>query len=330
MKQFAIFILSFCLINIVATGQNKMITVAADGSGNFTTIQAAFNSIPISNKKLITLFIKKGIYKEKLLLDSSKNFVELIGEDKFNTIITFYDHTGKIASDGKVINTQTSESFLIKANNFFAQNITFENNAGFNAGQAVAVQASGDKLYFKNCRFVGNQDVLLTAPSSSRQYYENCYIEGTTDFIFGAATVWFEKCLIHSKKNSHVTAASTPQEKMYGYIFNDCILTGDSSLHSVSLGRPWRPYAAVVYIHCYISQHIKPEGWSNWNTKEISTTARYAEYKNYGPGADTKSRLVWSSQLTDEQIKLYTINNIFKDWNPFELSIRNRNKRILN
>ena len=312
----------FCFSFLFSVGQPKKIQVAADGSGDYKTVQEAFNAIPSSNKKPITIFVKNGVYKQKLVLDSTKNYVTLIGEDRFNTILTYDDHTGKISANGSTINTQTSESFLIKANGFTAKNITFENSAGFKAGQAVAVQAFGDKLIFIDCRFVGNQDVLFTPASSSRQYFESCYIEGTTDFIFGAATVWFEKCHIHSRKNSHVTAASTVQEKLYGYIFNDCVLTGDSSLHSVSLGRPWRPYAAVVYMHCYIGQHIKPEGWSNWNSKEISTTARYAEYKNYGPGADVKNRLVWSSQLTEEQIKLYTVNNIFKDWNPFQRSLK--------
>ena len=304
----------FCFSFLFSVGQQKKIQVAADGSGDYKTVQEAFNSIPANNKKPITIFVKNGIYKQKLVLDSTKNQVTLIGEDRFNTILTYDDHTGKISPNGSTINTQTSESFLIKANGFTAKNITFENSAGFKAGQAVAVQAFGDKLIFINCRFLGNQDVLFTPASSSRQYYENCYIEGTTDFIFGAATAWFEKCHIHSKKNSHVTAASTPAEKTYGYVFNDCVLTGDSSLHSVSLGRPWRPYAAVVYMNCFIGQHIKPEGWSNWNSKENSTTARYAEYKSYGPGADTLKRLSWTSQLNDEQIKAYSIKKVFGEW----------------
>ena len=306
----------FCFCFLFSVAQSKKIQVAADGSGDYKTVQEAFNAIPANNKKPITIFVKNGIYKQKLFLDSTKMQVTLIGENRFNTVLSFNDHTGKISSNGSTINTQTSESFLIKANGFTAKNITFENSAGFKAGQAVAVQAFGDKLIFINCRFLGNQDVLFTPASSSRQYYENCYIEGTTDFIFGAATAWFEKCHIHSKKNSHVTAASTPAEKTYGYIFNDCVLTGDSSLHSVSLGRPWRPYAAVVYMNCFIGQHIKPEGWSNWNSKENSTTARYSEYKSYGLGSDTIKRLSWTTQLNDEQIKRYTKKNVFGEWKP--------------
>ena len=256
--------------------QTRKITVAVDGSGNFKTVQAAFNSIPLNNKKPVSIYIKNGVYKEKLLLDSSKNLVTLTGENKFNTILTYDDHTGKVSPKGDTINTRTSWSFMIKGDDFTAQNITFQNDAGFTAGQAVAVEADGDKAVFKNCRFIGNQDILFTNSDKSRQYYENCYIEGTTDFIFGSSTVWFERCHIHSKKNSHVTAASTPQDHPYGYVFNECILTGDTSIHNASLGRPWRPYASVTYIHCFIGEHIRPEGWSTWNNTDSYKNSRYA------------------------------------------------------
>lgn len=292
-----------------------MIIVAQDGSGNYTTVQAALSGISMNNKKPVTIFIRNGVYKEKLCLDSSKNFVTLVGEDKFKTILTYSDHTGKIVN-GDTINTRTSWSFKIKADDFTAMNISFQNDAGFTAGQAVAVESDGDKAIFKNCRFIGNQDVLFTNNDNSRQYFENCYIEGTTDFIFGSSTVWFEKCHIHSKKNSHVTATSTPKEKEFGYIFNDCVLTGDTSLRNVSLGRPWRPYAHVVYMHSYIGPHIKPQGWTNWNNTDNYLTARYAEYKNYGPASDPTLRVKWAKQLSDEEAGKYTIKNVFKDWDP--------------
>ncbi|MBK8607008.1 MAG: alpha/beta hydrolase fold domain-containing protein [Chitinophagaceae bacterium] len=296
----------------------KEITVAQGGSGDFRTVQEALNAVPVNNKKPVTIFIKKGIYKEKLYLDSSKQLVSLVGEDKFNTVLTYNDHTGKISPKGDTINTRTSWSFLIKADNFTATDITFQNDAGFTAGQAVAVESDGDKAVFKNCRFIGFQDVLFTNNEKSRQYYENCYIEGTTDFIFGSATVWFEKTHIHSKKNSHITAASTPKEKEFGYIFNNCKLTGDTSLHSVSLGRPWRTYAHTVYMNTYIGPHIKAEGWSNWNNTDNDKTTRYAEYKNYGPSSNPKTRINWSKQLTEVEAKNYTPKNIFNGWNPLQ------------
>ena len=314
MKNIFIILLSF--VGLIANSQKIKIVVALDGSGDYKTVQEALNAVPSDNKYPFTIYIRNGVYYEKLLLDSAKNFVTLIGEDKFKTILTYNDHTGKLSPSGDTINTRTSWSFKILADNFTAENITFQNDAGFTAGQAVAVESDGDKAIFRNCRFIGNQDVLFTAREKSRQYYENCYIEGTTDFIFGAATVWFEKCHIHSKKNSHVTAASTPKEKEFGYIFNDCKLTGDTSLHSVSLGRPWRPYAHVVYLNCYIGAHIKPEGWSNWNNTDNYKTTRYAEYKNFGPSSDPAKRIEWAKQLSDEEAKRYTITNVLNNWNP--------------
>jgi pectinesterase len=308
--------LFFSAVSSLVLNAQKKIVVAQDGSGNYRTVQEAFNSIPATSKKPVTVYVKNGTYKEKLHLDSGKAFVTLIGQDKFNTVLTYDDHTGKVSPMGDTINTRTSWSFLIKANDFTAKDISFENNAGFTAGQAVAVESDGDRAVFDNCRFLGFQDILFTNNDQSRQYYKGCYIEGTTDFIFGSSTVWFQQCHIHSKKNSHVTAAATPKEHAFGYVFNDCILTGDSTLHGVSLGRPWRPYAAVVYIHCYIGQHIIPQGWANWNNTESYKTARYAEYQNYGPGAATNQRVNWSKQLTGEEIKQYTVKNVFGNWNP--------------
>ncbi len=317
-----IFFLLLTFFPAIAFCQMKII-VAKDGSGKYKTVQDALDAVPLNNKKPLSIFIKNGIYKEKLHLDSLKNFVTLVGENKFNTILTYDDHTGKIAPNGDSINTRTSSSVKIKANNFTAENISFQNDAGFSAGQAVAVESDGDKAIFRNCRFLGFQDVLFTNSDNSRQYYKDCYIEGTTDFIFGSATVWFEQCHIHSKKNSHVTAASTPKEHPYGYIFNDCVVTGDTTLNKVSLGRPWRPFASVTYLHCYLDKGIMPEGWANWNKTENYKTTRYAEYQDFGPGATTPGRVTWAKQLSDEEAKQYSFKNVFGDWNP-ENEVKNK------
>lgn len=312
----------FCLFLITRSfGQSKQIVVAQDGSGNYKTVQEALKNVPLNNKSRTLIYIKNGIYKEKLHLDTGRNFVELTGESQFNTILTYDDHPGKISATGDSINTRSSYSFLINGNDFIANNITFSNDAGFNAGQAVAVETQGDKAIFINCRFIGNQDVLFLNSEKSRQYYKNCYIEGTTDFIFGSATAWFEKCSIYSKKNSHITAASTPKDNAYGFVFNNCRLTGDSSLHMVSLGRPWRPYAWVAYLHCYIGKQIKPEGWSNWNKTDNYKTTRFSEYQNYGPGASTSSRVNWSKQLTSAEASEITIKNVLSGWDPAIISI---------
>jgi len=296
----------------------KKITVAQDGSGNYRTVADAIHSISVKNKMPVTILVRKGVYKEKLFIDSLQTDITLIGEDSSNTILTFDDHTGKISPSGDSINTRTSWSFKIMGDRFTAKNITFRNDAGYSAGQAVAVESDGDQAIFINCRFIGNQDVLFTNSERSHQYYEKCYIEGTTDFIFGSATVWFEKCSIYSKKNSHVTAASTPKEKEFGYVFNKCELKGDTSLHSVSLGRPWRPFASVIYMNCYLGPHIKPEGWSNWNNTDNYLTTRFAEYRNFGPGAVIQNRIIWSKQLTKEEAERVTIKNVLGGWDPLK------------
>jgi len=308
-----------CLVTLSQVNcisQQAGCTVAKDGSGDVNNIQQAIDRVPENNKSLFIIMIKPGIYHERVVLPAGKNHVRFIGLDVANTVLRFDNHTGSISPSGDTINTYTSASFFIYADDFSADDITFENNAGFNAGQAVAVFAHGDRLAFYNCRFIGFQDVLFLSGEKSRQYYKRCYIEGTTDFIFGPATAVFQYCRIHSKKNSHVTAASTPAESPFGFVFLDCELTGDTSLHNVSLGRPWRPYASVTYIRCRIGPHILPEGWNNWKNPANEKTARYAEYKNTGPGADPAQRVPWSRQLSDEEAKAFTLKNIFGDWSP--------------
>ena len=297
-------------------GSGKKLTVAADGSGNYRTVQAALDAVPAGNKAALTIFIRNGLYHEKLHLDSTKDHVTLLGEDSLRTILTYDDHPGKVGLNGDSINTRNSYSFLVKANDFSASNISFRNDAGFSAGQAVALEVQGDHAVFIHCRIIGNQDILFLNNPDSRQYYKDCYIEGTTDFIFGAATAWFEHCHIHSKKNSHVTAASTPQDHPYGFVFDNCTLTGDTSVHNASLGRPWRPYASVVYLHCYIGPHIRPEGWSAWNNADTYKLSRFAEYQSYGPGANPATRLSWTHQLTQAEAQRITLSNIFGSWYP--------------
>lgn len=307
-------ILLFFGISSSAFSQNYI--VSQSGNGDFKTIQEALNAVSIINKKPIIIYIKNGIYKEKLHLDSTKSKVTLIGEDKFKTILTYDDYTGKLDEKGKSINTRSSYTFLIAADDFSAINITFQNDAGFSAGQAVALEVRGDKAVFRNCRIVGNQDILFLNSEKSRQYYEDCYLEGTTDFIFGSATAWFQNCHIHSKKNSHITAASTPQNQPFGYVFYNCVVTADTSLNKVSLGRPWRPYANVAFIHSYLPEQLKSEGWSVWNKLDTYALARFSEYENYGPGANLSNRVSWSRQLTSAQAKEYTLENVLQGWKP--------------
>ncbi|MFC6998918.1 pectinesterase family protein [Rufibacter roseus] len=312
-------LLFWCLWVLVlpVQAQKYDFVVAQDGSGQFKTVQEAINAVPDFRKNTTTIYIKNGVYKEKLVLPTSKTMVTFIGEDVAKTILTHDDYAAKKNRFGEEMGTTGSTSFYIFGDDFTAENITFENSAG-PVGQAVAVRIDGDKVAFKNCRFLGNQDTLYPHGEKSRQYYKNCYIEGTTDFIFGWSTAVFEGCEIFSKKGgSYVTAASTLEGAPYGFVFLNCRLTGDAPADSYYLGRPWRPYAKTVFINSYLGQHIKPEGWHNWNKPDAEKTAFYAEYNSTGPGAAPAKRVKWAKQLTAEEAKTYSLKNIFGDWVPF-------------
>jgi pectinesterase len=306
---FSIIVLLITFIGSAQTAnpqQHKYVfTVAKDGSGDYKFIQEAIDAMRVFPLSPITLYIKNGVYNEKIELPSNNTDVTFIGESVEKTIITFNDHTGR----GK-IHTFTSYTAKICGSRFVAENITFVNSAG-PVGQAVALHVEADKAVFKNCRFLGNQDTIYAAGENARQLFLNCYIEGTTDFIFGPSTAVFQNCTIRCKSNSFITAANTPEGKKFGFFFLDCKITADSAVTKLHLGRPWRAWAKTAFIRCDLPKQIVPEGWNNWSNPENEKTAYYAEYKNTGEGADIKGRVAWSKQLTDKEAKEYTVENIF-------------------
>jgi pectinesterase len=290
------------------------ITVAQDGSGAYRTVQAAVDAVPNQSQQVVTIFIRKGTYREKLVVPTLKTHIRLVGESAETTVLTFNDHTGDAAGH----DTHSSHSVLVQANDFTAENLTFENTAGYTAGQAVALHVEGDRCTFRNCRVVGNQDILFLAAGHTRQYFKGCYLEGTTDFIFGASTAVFDHCTIKSKKNSFITAASTPAEQPYGFVFLSCKLTADTALAKrVYLGRPWRPSAKVVYLNTEMGSHIAAAGWDNWKNPENEKTAYFAEFNSTGPGANAKGRVVWSHQLAAKEAKRYSPKVVFAVSEPW-------------
>ena len=294
-------------------------TVAQDGSGQFRTIQEAVNAVRDLSQQRVTIFIKKGIYHEKLVIPSWKTMISLVGESRDSTIISYNDYSGKPNPGGKdafgkdKFTTYTSYTVLVDGNDFTAENLTIENTAG-RVGQAVALHAEGDRCVVKNCKLLGNQDTLYAATENSHQYYLNCWIEGTTDFIFGEATVVFDHCVIRSLVNSYIAAAATTPRQKFGFVFLDCRLIADTAAKKVFLGRPWRPYSRTVYIRTEMGAHIAAGGWDNWRNPENEKTAYYAEYESKGEGATTAARVGWSHQLTAAEARSYTAQNILGDW----------------
>lgn len=285
-------------------------TVAKDGSGEFKYIQEAIDAMRVYPLAPITLYIKNGVYNEKIELPANNTDVTFIGQNIDSTIIVFNDYSGR----GK-LTTFNSYTAKISGNRFKAQNITFSNNAG-RVGQAVALYVDADKALFINCKFLGDQDTIFAAGETSRQLFVNCYIEGTTDFIFGPATAVFQNCIIKEKSNSYITAASTTPGKKFGYVFFDCKIEVADEAKKVYLGRPWRAHAKTAFIRCYMPKEIVAEGWNNWGNAENEKTVLYAEYNSSGPGANPSGRVKWTKQLTDKEASAYTLENIFSSGNP--------------
>ncbi len=293
--------------------------VARDGSGQFRTVNEAVEVCRAFMEYHKVIYVKKGVYKEKVVIPSWLTNIEICGEDPTTTVITYDDHANiKYALTGKGMGTFRTYTVKVQGNYITFKNITIENNAA-RLGQAVALHTEGDHLLFVNCRFLGNQDTVYTGVGHTRLYFKDCYIEGTTDFIFGPSTAWFEGCTIYSKINSYVTAASTPADADYGYVFNHCKLTAAPGVDKVFLGRPWRPYAYTLFMNCELGAHIQPAGWYNWGNRGNEKTARYLEYDNHGKGAATAERVAWSHQLTKKEAAKVTLDNVFKldnSWIP--------------
>ena len=332
MKKLFLFLMMALSVSLM-NAQNYDLVVATDGSGDFDNIQDAINAIrdykPEGRQRIL---VKKGVYEEKVIVPAYKTNISLIGEDRDSTILVWHDHANMRTKSGwpafnlsdernaqagmnnknhRKIGTFQSFTLRVDGLGFECENMTISNDAMTHwnrtwsndrsnhngVGQAVAVHVEGDRTVFRNCRLLGFQDTLFTGNDDSRQVYYNCYIEGTVDFIFGPATCWFEECELHALSNGYLTAASTPGNHPYGYVFYRCRVTADPSVTSEWLGRPWRNYASVVFRECELPAVINPKGWHNWNDPAREKTARYYEIKNYGPGAALDARVPWMRKM---------------------------------
>ena len=305
--------------------------VANDVSATYTNLQAAINAAPDNGTKPYRILVRPGVYQGQFIVPKEKSHVELFGEDVTNTLLTYGLNVKE--SDAHTDTRFRGTGVIVLGDDFRAENVTFQNTSG-DHGQALALRADGDREVFRHCRMLGWQDTLMI--NNEREYFTNCYVAGRVDFIYGSATAVFDRCEIHSKNGGHVTAANTPKDRPYGFVFLDCKLTGDAqpwidpqgvaantnkdgSVSKADLGRPWRPYASVTYINCEMGDHIRPDGWNNWRNPTNELTARYTEYHSTGPGANPDKRVKWAKQLTDEQAKDLTVEKVLggsDDWNP--------------
>jgi PelA/Pel-15E family pectate lyase len=222
----------------------------------------------------------------------------------------------KVGLDGQPIGTFRTPSTYIDADDFVAENLTFENSAG-PVGQALAIRVDGDRVIFRNCRFLGWQDTILL--NRGRHYFEDSLITGHVDFIFGGATAFFERCRIHVWRDGYVTAASTPAEQPYGFVFSHGSITGAAPDVRTYLGRPWRDFAQVTFLSTEMSDVVRSEGWHNWDRPEREKTVRYSESGSTGAGATATRRVTWARPLSAREASLLTPRRILGGadaWDP--------------
>src|SRR5579871_3229820 len=300
-------------------GADTFKLVVSKKGSRFHTVQEAIDSVPRGNRGRYIIEVRRGTYFERVTIPRDKPFIRLVGEDARETVVTYNLSTATTSE------TRYSASTYVFADNFQAENISFEN--GYGAGsQAVALFLGADRAVFRGCRFLGWQDTLYVNGSNcqfvpqalsesdagncaaGRHFFDRCYIEGHVDFIFGDAAAVFRECQIHSKGRGYVTAQSrTYAAQASGFVFDRCRLTGENTGTGVFLGRPWRAYSQVVYRNCWLGAHIRPEGWSAWNSNTNHETSFYGEYESEGPGANSAARVPWSHQLTAEDASRFAL-----------------------
>jgi pectinesterase len=294
-----------------------------EGTTEFPTIQMAMDHHPFPSVgpdgKLGRVYIEiaPGTYHERVIVTQNHLNITLVGMGKSPADVVITNSLNAKQVGG----TFFTETVEINGDGFEADNLTFENTAG-NTGQAVAAAVRADRAVFKRCRFLGHQDTLFA--DYGRQYYLDSYIEGGVDFIFGNAAAVFDRSEIHANGSGYLTAQSrTSPDQATGYVvLNSRVTSGidpAAPRDTISLGRPWRPYARVVYIDTELPADVIPEGWNLWGRTGETPQAYYAEFHSTGPGANPKARVPWSHQLTAREAAQYEPRVFLagKDhWNP--------------
>ena len=317
------------------------VIVAADGTGDYTSVQEAFDALPVDGKPHIVR-LRPGTYREKVTLTSKHTRVTLLGDDAATCILTCDDYAGKLGSDGKKLGTSGCQTLLVDADDFTACRVTIANsyvnsqtNIASDGGdsQAVAVQVHADRAAFYECRITGYQDTFY-GRDTGRVYLRDCYVEGNVDFIFGASTILLERCTLHMNRNDSVIAApATPADHLYGIVCMDCTITFPASdekdfngkaFTGFHLGRPWQQSPRAVFLRCEEPASLRAEGWTTMS----ASPALFAEYRCTGEGASEErlaQRTNGGRQLTDAEAAEYTPAKIFartaapengSDWLP--------------
>jgi pectin methylesterase-like acyl-CoA thioesterase len=349
-------------VNITVSGSTQNATtvpagtnavVAKDGSGDFTSIQAAVNAAPTGRTTPYKIYIKKGKYVEPVIIPSNKPFIQLVGENLSETILSFDNYSGRPKAGGGTYGTNDCGTLIVNAPDVMVMNLSVENSTAYgkNANaippapgdgpQAVAVYTTSDRVVFFNCRFNGGQDTYYGGNvKGTRVYLKNCYIDGNTDFMFGSSTIIFDTCIIYPRtrldggNGGYLTAVNTKPESGYGYVFRDTKITKNRGTTFYSLGRPWqndggtpdasKSHNKTVFLNTIMGSSINATGWSTWDAGTNTSYITYAEYnsKKYdGTPVDVSNRVPWSKQLTAaEAAKYYNNDTVFMNANTPQMA----------
>ncbi|CAN8270978.1 unnamed protein product [Cochlearia groenlandica] len=281
------------------------ITVDLNGSGNFTTVQSAIDSVPSLNDKWIRIYIQNGIYREKVTIPMEKKFIYLQGEGIEHTVIEYDDHEA----------TDTSATFSAFADNIVISDITFKNTYNVPNDKpeivpAVAARMLGDKYVIIDSSFDGLQDTLFDG--KGRHYYKRCIISGGIDFIFGYGQSLFQECTLNltlgiyapDRPYGTITAQERPSTSDNGgFVFSNCTVTG---IGKTLLGRAWGSNARVIFDSSKLSDVVLPIGWDAWRAKGKEEDLTFVESDCTGAGADTTHRVSWLKEPSLSDITEFT------------------------
>ncbi len=291
-----------------ALAAERILTVAADGSGNFTSIQAAVDSVGSNNATPVRINIAPGRYEERVTVSRDKSFVTLRGTGVTRTNVILTSGAGKRGV------------LSVSANDFRAENFTVENTAGPTAGPQMALYCDGKRQVFDDVLIKGWQDTLGSW-NGNLAYFRDCEIWGSVDFIYSGGTAVFDRCnIVQIRTNGGpLTAPSTPKEVAYGLVFVECQLTKGPGVatNSTMLMRPWRDDGHAAFINCRMADHITRKGWGEWDGRE--KTCRAIEFGSLtleGKPIDLTARAEWVKVLTPPSAVAYNVTNIFSSWNP--------------
>ncbi|GAA2859715.1 hypothetical protein Acy02nite_23860 [Actinoplanes cyaneus] len=289
-------------------------TVAKDGSGRYTTVQAAIDAVPANNTGRVTITIAPGTYREVVTVPADKPFITLrgTGSSASQTVLVYNNSAHTSGTSG-------SASVAVSGKDFVATNLTISNdydeNTYADGDQAVALKLDGDRATLDNVRLLGDQDTFLL--NRGRSYIKNSYVEGTVDFVFGGGVGVFTATQVYEKRTTGgpITAAKTDASSTYGFLFHKCTITG-ATTNTTQLGRPWGPAAQVLFRESSLSATIRTaEPWTDMSGN-VWENARFLEYKNTGSGATANSN---RPQLSDAQAANYTPQKYLAgtdNWNP--------------